>query len=136
MSAADIAISGGGSALPDFLSDGPMQLNQCGDPNSSSGSGDFLNSSVPGGVARNRTSASNNTNIFTEEPVRGPSFESKESLRAQIDRLRSEVAEKNRKIHQLEADLNSQRNISTNLESSLIVAERNLVSFQSKSSKD
>lgn len=56
------------SALPDFLSDT--------------------------GGSRNRQPMEN---MVTEEPVRGPSFESKESLRLEIERLRMEVAEKNRR---------------------------------------
>ncbi|XP_021959994.1 uncharacterized protein LOC110855893 isoform X2 [Folsomia candida] len=112
----DISI---GSALPDFLSDGPMQLNH--DPNT-------VNSPSPSSGnrgSRNRQAVENS--LPDVEPVRGPSFDSKESLRLQIDRLRSEVTEKNRRINLLETELASQRSTSTNLELSLRTTERNLV---------
>jgi hypothetical protein len=53
----------------------------------------------PSSSAGNRAARSRQPleNLITEEPVRGPSFESKESLRLEIDRLRLELADKNRR---------------------------------------
>lgn len=84
----------GSSALPDFLSDGPMQ---CTDSN-------VVDNSLPASsssrsASRLISSASlTDRSRMLDESSRGVSFDSSDPLRSEVDRLRRELTERNRRL--------------------------------------
>lgn len=84
----------GSSALPDFLSDGPMQ---CTDSNVVDNS---LSASASSRTASRLISSASLTerSRMLDESSRGVSFDSSDPLRSEVDRLRREITERNRRL--------------------------------------
>ncbi|CAL8097103.1 unnamed protein product [Orchesella dallaii] len=122
--------TGGTSALPDFLSDGPMQ---CTDTN-----GVENTMSMPGPSSSRSASRILNSNSLTErnrivdDSSRSTSFDSSETLRSEVERLRRELTERNRRISQLEGEILRLRTNASMLESTLRITEQNLSSSETR----
>lgn len=82
----------GTSALPDFLSDGPMQ---CTDSNVVDNTTQASSSRAASRLVSS-TSLTDRSRIV-DESARGSSFDASDTLRSEVDRLRREVMERNRR---------------------------------------
>ncbi|CAG7637929.1 unnamed protein product [Allacma fusca] len=114
--------SQGPVTLPDFLSDGPMLFS--------------ANKLTDGGIPDSSTSPTNRTSNSAREgvnnsgtsllPVRPASSRESETLSQQNDRLRRELTEKNRRLSQLENDLQRHRNETSMFEAAYLNSEQTL----------
>ncbi|ODN05564.1 Angiomotin-like protein 2 [Orchesella cincta] len=122
--------AGGTSALPDFLSDGPMQ---CTDTNAVDNSMSMSGPSSSRSASRILNSNSlTERNRIVDESSRSTSFDSSDTMRSEVERLRRELAERNRRISQLEGEVLRLRTNASMLETALRTTEQNLTSSETR----